>query len=239
MFGYNKGMQLVDIRSLDPRLPQITITEVETKWGKPNRASLFGGQTIYTYNVTDKYQVKFVFQGSGNDAVVVRYNVYYPEGNRNLMLNANNTELLQNIRDLAKDGQAWGTPYRVEKDVFDQVEKEWGKPDVVSTVNGITYNTYLDRGIVFAFNKGMQLVDIRSYTPQVQAITLAEVNQALGKPQSVANVAGQTIYTYQVSDAYELKIVFSGIANGTLDSTLYIDHVNVFYPRGTINNMAG
>ncbi|RNB78080.1 DUF4309 domain-containing protein [Brevibacillus nitrificans] len=240
--GYNKGMQIVEIRSFDPRIKQLTLADIEKKWGKPNRVGEFAGQQIYTYDVTDKYQVKFVFEPSAannNQMVLVRYSVYYPQGNHNLMADMNPTELLQNLRDLAKDGKTLGSEFRVEKDVFDTVEKEWGKPDIVSTVNGITYNTYRDRGLVFGFNKGMQIVDIRSYNYQLQYIPLADVVKTLGKPQSTANVGGQTIYTYKVNDNYELKIVFSGIYDGSNANKLYIDHVNVFYPRGTINNMAG
>ncbi|MDF2681539.1 MAG: hypothetical protein K0R47_2729 [Brevibacillus sp.] len=242
VFGYNKGMQVVDIRSLDPNIQKITLAEIEQKWGKPNRVSEFGGQQIYTYDVTDKYQVKFIFEPSAPDSkklVLVRYNVYYPQGNRNLMADMNTTELLQNIRDLAKNGQTLGSEVRVEKDMFDTLEKQWGKPDTVSYVNGITYNTYRNRGLVFGFNKGMQIVDIRSYNYQLQYASLTDVVKTLGKPQSTTNVAGQTIYTYKVNDKYELKIVFSGVANGNNDTKLFIDHVNVFYPRGTINNMAG
>ncbi|MGG1660934.1 YjgB family protein [Brevibacillus sp. NRS-1366] len=242
VLGYNKGMQLVDIRSVDPRLQQATLSDVEKKWGNPSRVSEFGGQTIYTYDVTNKYQVKFIFQGTkstgGNDLKLVRYNVYYPQGNKNLMLYGSNVELMQNIRDLAKNGQTLGSSSRVEKDVFDEIEKVWGKPDIVSFVNGISYNTYRDRNLVFGFNKGMQIVDIRSYDPRLQSISLAEVQDALGKPQSVTTAGGQTIYTYKVTDKYELKIIFSGVM-GKKPSTLYIDHVNVYYPRGTINNMAG
>ncbi|GED27816.1 hypothetical protein BAG01nite_39180 [Brevibacillus agri] len=241
VFGYNKGMQLVDIRTTDPRLHQIHLSEVEKAWGKPNRVSEFGNQTIYTYDVTSKYQVKFIFQGlkSAGDTnlVLVRYNVYYPQGNKNLMLYGSNIDMLQDLRELAKNGQTLGSEYRVEKDVFDEIEKQIGKPDVVSYVNGLTYNTYQNRGLVFAFNKGMQVVDIRSYDPRLQAITQAEVLQALGKPTSTATAAGQTIYTYKVTPDYELKIVFSGTAGKP--ESLYIDHVNIYYPRGTVNNMAG
>lgn len=241
VLGYNKGMQLVDIRSIDSRVQQVTLSEVEKKWGKPSRISEFGDQTIYTYDVTNKYQVKFIFQGTRGagttDLKLIRYNVYYPQGNKNLMLYGSNVDLMQNIRELAKNGQTLGSSYRVEKDVFDEIEKVWGKPDIVSYVNGITYNTYRDRNLVLAFNKGMQVVDIRTYDPRLQAISLTEVNEALGKPQSVATAGGQTIYTYKVTDKYELKVIFSGVVGK--DSTLYIDHVNIYYPRGTFNNMAG
>lgn len=241
VLGYNKGMQLVDIRSLDPRIQSISLSQVEKEYGKPNRVSEFDGQTIYTYDVTDKYQIKFVFQGSigaGSDLRAIHYNVYYPQGSKNLMRDLPPTELLQSIRDLAKNGQTLGSDFRVEKDVFDTVEKQWGKPDTVSNVKGIMYNTYRDRGMVIAFNKGMQLVDIRSYDPQLQFITATDVEKTLGKPQAITTTRTETIYTYKVNDKYELKIVFSGIA-GPGQKTLYIDHVNVYYPRGTINNMAG
>ncbi|RNB54865.1 DUF4309 domain-containing protein [Brevibacillus gelatini] len=241
VFGYNKGMQLADIRTNDPRLHQIHLSEVEKMWGKPNRTSEFGNQTIYTYDVTSKYQVKFIFQGlkraDNTNLVLVRYNVYYPQGNKNLMQYGSNMELLQALRELAKNGQMLGSMYRVEKDVFDDIEKQIGKPDTVSFINGITYNTYQDRGLVFAFNKGMQVVDIRSYDPRLQAITQEEVLQALGKPTSITAVSGQTIYTYKVTPDYELKIIFSGTAGKP--ESLYIDHVNIYYPRGTINFMAG
>ncbi|MFX7682591.1 YjgB family protein, partial [Acinetobacter baumannii] len=92
----------------------------------------------------------------------------YPQGNKNLMLYGSNIDMLQDLRELAKNGQTLGSEYRVEKDVFDEIEKQIGKPDVVSYVNGLTYNTYQNRGLVFAFNKGMQVVDIRSYDPRLQ-----------------------------------------------------------------------
>ncbi|MFF0828616.1 YjgB family protein [Brevibacillus sp. NPDC003359] len=242
VFGYNKGMQLVDMHSTDPRLQQVNLSAVEKIWGKPGRISEFGDHTIYTYDVTSKYQVKLIFQGtkstSKEDLILVEYHLYYPQGNKNLMLYANNAEILQSVRDLAKKGQTFGSQYRVENDVFDDVEKQLGKPDVVSFINGITYNTYRDLNLVFAFNKGMQLVDIRSYDPRLQAITLAEVLETLGKPASQATTGGQTIYTYKVTPDYELKIIFSGILTDDTN-TLYIDHVNIYYPRGTFNNMAG
>lgn len=154
------------------------------------------------------------------------------------MLYANNAEILQSVRDLSKNGQPFGSQYRVEKDVFDDAEKQLGKPDVVSFVNGITYNTYRDLNLVFAFNKGMQIVDIRSYDPRLQTITLAEVRETLGEPASKTTTGGQTIYTYKVTPDYELKFIFSGIMTDDPNS-LYIDHVNIYYPRGTFNNMAG
>ncbi|WP_103109611.1 YjgB family protein [Brevibacillus reuszeri] len=241
-FGYNKGMQIVDIRSSDPQLQKITLTEVVNKWGQPNRVSEYGNKTIYTYDVTPKYQVKMIFQGtkstSSGELLLVRYNLYYPEGNKNLMLYGSNADMLKDLRELAKNGQTFGSSYRVEKDVFDEIEKVLGKPNNISTIKGITYNTYRDLGLVFAFNKGMQVVDIRSYDPRLQAISLAEVNQALGEPQSKTTLNGETIYTYKVNDKYELKIIFTGVIDKK-KSTLYIDHVNIYYPRGTINNMAG
>ncbi|GED59513.1 YjgB family protein [Brevibacillus formosus] len=240
VFGYNKGMQLVDIRKRDPRLMQVSMSAVEKSWGRPARISEFGNLVIYTYDVTSNYQVKLIFKGTQkqDDLALVECQLYYPQGNKNLMLYANNAEILQSVRDLSKNGQAFGSQYRLEKDVFDDAEKQLGKPDVVSFVNGITYNTYRDLNLVFAFNKGMQIVDIRSYDPRLQAITLAEVRETLGEPASKTTTGGQTIYTYKVTPDYELKFIFSGIMTDDPNS-LYIDHVNIYYPRGTFNNMAG
>ncbi|USG65225.1 YjgB family protein [Brevibacillus ruminantium] len=241
VLGYNKGMQIVDIRTNDPQLHSLSLEQVKRILGEPARVNSFAGQTIHIYNITDKYQLKIVYQGiedGKSELRAVRTYVFYPRGTVNLMLYGNATEMLTAVRDMAKEGKLLGVEYPVENSVFDTVEKEWGKPDRLNMVNGISYASYRIPGIVFAFNKGMQIVDIRSYDTRLQALTPADVKTALGKPTAIANVAGETIYTYNVTDEYELKFVFSGIVTPQNEKTLLVDHVNLQFPRGMKNLMA-
>ncbi|WP_340701093.1 YjgB family protein [Brevibacillus borstelensis] len=253
ILGYNKGMQIVDIRrvygnweignigSKGSQPHYLSMADVTRVLGEPDRAILFAGQTIHIYNVTDKYQLKIVYQGEDNgknELRAVRTDVFYPRGTVNLMQAVTTPELVQSIRDLAKEGRLYGVEYPVETSVFDTVEKDWGKADRLGGVNGVTYASYRTQGVVFGFNKGMQLVDIRSYDTRLQELSLSDVTSALGKPDVSADVSGQTIYTYKVNSKYELKFVFSGTANGQNAKTLLVDHVNIVYPKGAVNMMA-
>ncbi|MEJ8548048.1 YjgB family protein [Brevibacillus borstelensis] len=241
VLGYNKGMQIVDIRSKSSQLHYLSSAEVKRVLGEPDRAILLAGQTIHIYNVTDKYQLKMVYQGEDdgkNELRAVRTDVFYPRGTVNLMQAVTTPELVQSIRELAKEGRLYGVEYPVETSVFDTVEKDWGRSDRLGGVNGITYASYRTQGVVFGFNKGMQLVDIRSYDTRLQDLSLTDVTSTLGKPDVSAVVSGQTIYTYKATDKYELKFVFSGKATGQNANKLLVDHVNVFYPKGAVNIMA-
>ncbi len=240
VFGYNKGMQVVELRSFDSKLNAVSQSEVIQAYGQPEVINKFVDQDIYQYKINDKYQLKVVFTAptlAVPEPHIDHINVVYPRGAENLMAYGNGADLLQVALDLAREGKAIGSEYPVEHSVFDTIEANWGKADKTDYVNGLTYATYDKQGIVFGFNKGMQIVEIRSYDQRLQALTLADVKAKLGKPGSVNTTSSETIYVYKATDKYQLKIVFPTPTKA--QPTPHIDHVNLLYPQGTINNMAG
>ena len=146
-------------------------------------------------------------------------------------------ELILQIMDLAKQGKVIGCNYVAGETVFDDVEKEWGKPDksdYVAEAKG-TYATYSSRGFVFGINKGSRVFEIRKIS-DLENITLSQVKEVLGNPDKILDYPGQDILGYTTGTEYKLKFVFP---EATLDNDdPALDHVNVFYPPGTVNMMA-
>lgn len=81
VFGINKGEQIFDVRSYAKELQQITFDQVKKELGTPDDIRTSSGDTIWVYNVTDKYQLKFV----GSNANIDHISVIYPAASRNNM----------------------------------------------------------------------------------------------------------------------------------------------------------
>lgn len=94
------------------------------------------------------------------------------------------------------------------------------------------YATFTNKNVVFGFNKGSQVFDVRSYHAELKLITLQEIEKALGKPSSVKENGEDKIYVYKVNNQYELKFVIP-------KWTGKVDHISVFSPEDSINKMAG
>jgi hypothetical protein len=125
-----------------------------------------------------------------------------------------------------------GTDYAAHLALFDEIEKSWGKPDVNETAGKGIYATYKEKGITFGYNKGMKVFDVRSYADELHAITLKQIEQALGKPDETAVSGEDDIYVYQVNEQYQLKFIIPQSGKG-------VDHISVFSPSDAKNNMAG
>lgn len=250
VFGSNKGMQIIDIRSYAADLQKIPLSKVNQTLGKPDLISFFPGQVIYIYNVNPTFQLKLVFPLPANEKpnpAIDHIAVYYPRGAVNLMAEnqtpaekkaAEQTALLQKTLEQARAGRVINSEFGVDKMVFDAVEQTWGQPDKQEFVAdpGLTYSTYSNRGVVFGFNKGMQIADVRSYDPRLLELRQSQVRKALGKPDEIRKHGDQEIYIYNVNDKYQLKIIFPRRSKENLDPR--IDHISVFYPRGAVNQMA-
>jgi hypothetical protein len=207
VFGYNKGRQVVEVRSYDPALQSLTLAKVKEALGSPASINNFAGEVIYVYNASEKYQLKLVLPAPTRQVPnphVDHINVLYPQGTNSRMLYGNDAELLQAIAELAREGKVIGSEFAVERTVFDTVEQEWGKPNRSDFVNGLTYAAYEQQGVVYGVNKGMQVAEIRSYDPRLQELTMYQVKQALGKPNSISNLANENIYVYNVNEKYQL-----------------------------------
>lgn len=82
------------------------------------------------------------------------------------------------------------------------------------------------------FNKGSQIFDVRSNDPELHALTLQAIEKLLGKPMSIKVTGNDKIYIYKANDQFEVKFVIQ-------NSTRKVDHISVFSPEDSINNMAG
>lgn len=79
VFGVQgRGDVLVDIRSYDPYLHNITRSEVDKVLGKPDNIRKLKGQSIYVYHVNG-YEFKLIFLLTKSDPTIDHISVYSPD----------------------------------------------------------------------------------------------------------------------------------------------------------------
>lgn len=139
---------------------------------------------------------------------------------------------LKELLELAKKGKVPGVEYAAHIGLIDEVEADWGKPDQQESAGKGIYATYTDKHIVFGFNKGSLIFDVRSSDAALQKLTLKQIEGALGKPDVIKTNGEDQIYTYQVNEQYQLKFIIP-------KSTGTVDHISVFSEQDSFNNMAG
>ncbi|MGM0880007.1 MAG: YjgB family protein [Bacillota bacterium] len=139
---------------------------------------------------------------------------------------------VDSLVELAKAGKVPNCEYAAHTALFDEIEKAWGKADSNNTSGKGIYAEYKDKGITFGYNKGMIVFDVRSYENNLQTLTLTDIEAALGKADETTVNGSDDIYTYQVNEQYQLKFIISEI-------TGKVDHISVYSPEDTKNNMAG
>jgi|GEM_PF-1977170 len=147
-------------------------------------------------------------------------------------------QLLNEIMQSARQGKVINCEFTAGKTVFEDVEKKWGKPGKVDYVPeaGGRFATYPDRGFVFGINKGEQVFDIRSYDSRLKEIPLSKVKEVLGPPDMERNYAGEDIIGYKAGTEFKIRLIFPEVTGQNPDPKL--DHISVFYPRGTVNYMS-
>ncbi|WP_373286396.1 YjgB family protein [Paenibacillus physcomitrellae] len=141
-------------------------------------------------------------------------------------------EQIKQLLELAKKGEAPGIPFAAHNSLIDDVTKAWGEADKVDMAGSGFYATYAKKDAVFGYNKGSQLFDVRSSSPDLQKLTLEEIESALGKPVSTKKNGDDSIYIYTANDQFQLKFIIPA-------STGKVDHISVFSPQDAVNNMAG
>lgn len=147
--------------------------------------------------------------------------------------------LLSNIMLLAKQGKVLNCDFPVKSTNLGDVENAWGKPDQIDYVAAAkgSYAAYKSHNLVFGFNKGDQIFEIRSFDSSQESITLNKVQEVLGTPTYSSTINGQEIIGYPAGTDYKVEMVFPMPSSQTPNPVL--DHYNVLYPHGTINMMAG
>lgn len=146
--------------------------------------------------------------------------------------------LIGRVMGLARQGKVNNSEFAAETAVIDDVEKKWGKPDKTDYVPEAkgTFVSYTGRGVVLGFNKGAQIFDIRSYDGELKKINLSGVRETLGPPAHTSRYNNQDILGYTAGEKFKIRFVFPQATADNPDPAL--DHVSVFYPRGTVNNMS-
>ncbi|GAB6422021.1 YjgB family protein [Bacillus luti] len=151
---------------------------------------------------------------------------------KNTALNQKSINHVKELFEQAKEGKVPNIPYAAHTGDIEEIEKAWGKADKTEQAGNGMYATFTNKNVVFGFNKGSQVFDVRSYHAELKLITLQEIEKALGKPASVKVNGNDKIYVYKVNDQFELKFVIP-------NSTGKVNHISVFSPEDSINKMAG
>ncbi|MBJ7936920.1 YjgB family protein [Bacillus cereus] len=151
---------------------------------------------------------------------------------KNRTFNQKSINHVKDLFELAKEGKVPNVPFGAHTGDIEEIEKAWGKANKTEQAGNGMYATFTNKNVVFGFNKGSQVFDVRSYHAELKSITLQEIEKALGKPSSVKGNGGDKIYVYKVNNQYELKFVIP-------KSTGNVDHISVFSPEDSINKMAG
>jgi hypothetical protein len=147
--------------------------------------------------------------------------------------------LLSSIKTLAVQGKVIDCDFAAQHNTIDDVINQWGKPDssdYVASAKG-TYATYNKYGLVFGYNKGEQIFEVRSLETQLSEITLSGLKATYGKPDYDDASAQGEIVGYISSTNFKLLFVFHKATAAAPDPAL--DHYSVLYPAGTANLMAG
>lgn len=87
-FGFNKGMQLFDVRSYDNSIKELTRSKVQAVLGTPVNVHNYATEDMLVYKAGEKYQLLFIFPKANQqtpDPKLDHYNVFYPAGTVNSM----------------------------------------------------------------------------------------------------------------------------------------------------------
>ncbi len=147
-------------------------------------------------------------------------------------------DMLLNMMQLAKQGKVINCNFAAKTTNMDAVSKQWQQADksiYIASAKG-TYATYGHHNMVFGYNKGLQIFEVRSYDTRLKNISLSKVKQVLGTPAYDSKTSSEEIIGYKAGTEFKIEMVFlRPTANNT---NPVIDHYNVLYPNGTINSMA-
>ncbi|MCY1714402.1 YjgB family protein [Caproiciproducens galactitolivorans] len=85
VFGFNKGDQLFEVRTLDGKWKDLTLSKVKEVLGKPDHDVKYGKDEIIGYVASKDYKILLVFPADGDNPKLDHYSVLYPQGTVNSM----------------------------------------------------------------------------------------------------------------------------------------------------------
>ncbi|MCH1627905.1 polysaccharide deacetylase family protein [Ferdinandcohnia quinoae] len=131
---------------------------------------------------------------------------------------------LEKIMNEAKKGKIQESAFTIFESTTELVKADMGEPDKVDQAGEGFYATYEKKQVVFGYNIGGEIFDIRSYSPKLHEITEEVVKHSYGEPDVIRKVNDESIYVYKVGANVELKIIIS-------NQSKVIDHVSVYNPQ--------
>lgn len=147
-------------------------------------------------------------------------------------------DLLNNINNMAQSGMVINSEFKAKYDTIDKVNNAYGKQDTqnyVAEAKGVYY-TFESKSLAFGFNKGDQIFEVRSFDKSLKELNLQDIISYFGEPQyEFISDLNEKIIGYVVNEDFKLLFVFSDSES----EKAILDHYSVFYPGGTVNNMAG
>lgn len=148
------------------------------------------------------------------------------------------TTLLLNMMQSAEQGKVINSEFPVKTTSIDTVKTAWGKPDqtdYVAAAKG-SYATFGNHNVVFGFNKGNQIFEVRSIARlQFARITQNKAKEVLGISVYDTTYNGQEIIGYPAGAEFKIEMVFPQSTTTNPDPPM--DHYNVLYPEGTANDL--
>jgi peptidoglycan/xylan/chitin deacetylase (PgdA/CDA1 family) len=129
--------------------------------------------------------------------------------------------LLDEILVMAQRGMIKESSFDVKNSTIDQVEREWGKPEQVDWAGYGIYASFPEKQVTIGYSDDGEIFDIRSYSRNLNKITLEMMEKKLGKPSEIRELENERIYVYRLDEKLELKMVIPSQAKG-------VDHVSVF-----------
>ncbi len=202
----------------------------------PLNPSELGRNNYYVFALPARYNYSFPAGYKEVETILANHPLQTTKATK---LQVGSTEtLLSKMMSLAKQGKIISCDFAVKTTNIDKVEKVWGKADKTDWVAAAkgNYSTYSKYNVVFGFNKGGQIFEVRSNSSQLRGITLAAAKEVLGTPVYDAKVKGQEIIGYRANSSFKLELVFPQSTKSKPNPI--IDHYNVLYPEGTVNSMA-
>jgi hypothetical protein len=85
VFGYNKGAQIFEVRSLDSALKALTLSQVKAAYGEPAYDKKSSTEEIIGYVINSDFKMLLVFPAGSGDPKLDHYSVFYPAGTVNSM----------------------------------------------------------------------------------------------------------------------------------------------------------
>lgn len=130
-------------------------------------------------------------------------------------------KLLEQIVLKAERGMIASSPFNVLDSTISQVKEQWEDPDNTDEAGHGFYSTYDQQHSVIGFNAEGNVFDLRSNDKELNAITSAHIEQALGKPAEIREGNMEKIYIYPVADKIQLKFIIP-------DQGTSVNHISVF-----------